>query len=282
MKLTFYYFVSIFFTTTTIHAQVGIYTSNPQGTFNIDAAKDNPAVGTPSAAQAANDLTVSTSGNLGIGLTSPTNKIHINGTDPIRATGIQAGNSNTDRPLVVDGNGVFKSINTLSVLGIPTPAIYRLETVQNNFLNGVGAGSNQTVPMVEVKNTINGLTYNSTSRVLTIPPGNYQMVFVYEATHDDTAAGSVTPPSTRCTISSYIVDFPTGAGTTTQRIHSTSAHNAGGLSNHGGTVTFTTQITGTRNWTIQLGRGQSGNCSGVGMTLAPLSTHLLVFRIGDV
>lgn len=219
---------------------------------------------------------------VGVGTTSPTNKLHVTGTDPIRAEGIQAGNANTDRPMVVDGNGVVKTINTLSVLGIPNPAIFRLETAQTNFLNGVGAGSNQIVPMAVVKNTITGLTYNAATSVMTIPPGNYQMVFVYEGTHDDTNGGTVTPPTTRCTISSYIVDFPIGTGTSTARIHSTAAHGVGGLSNHGGTITYTTQITGTRNWTIQLGRGQSGNCGGVGMNLTAIATHLLVFRIGDL
>ncbi|MCS3533089.1 hypothetical protein [Chryseobacterium sp. JUb7] len=273
MKIKTIYLLTCFLGSTILmNAQVGINTSNPQGALTIDAGKDNPTSGAPSATQAANDITVSVAGNMGVGLTVPTNKLHVLGTDPIRAEGIQAGNPNTDRPMVVDGNGVLKSINTLSVLGIPNPAIFRLETAIPNFLNGVGAGGNQLVPMAVVKNTISGLTYNSTTGVMSIPPGNYQMVFVYEATHNNTG----------CTLSSYIVDFPTGSGTTTQRIHSTAAHNEGGGSNHGGTITYTTQITATRNWTIQLGRGQSGNCSGTGMNLSALSTHLLIFRIGDL
>ena len=71
-----------------ISAQVGIQTSNPQGVFNIDAAKDNPATGTPSAAQQANDVAVTAAGNMGIGTTVPTNKLHINGTDPLRVQGL--------------------------------------------------------------------------------------------------------------------------------------------------------------------------------------------------
>lgn len=212
-----------------------------------------------------------TNNRVGIGVALPTNKLHINATNPIRAEGIAAGDPNTDRLMVIDGNGVLKSINTLSALSLPTPAIFRLNSSRNNFLDGVGAGSKQTVPMSLVKNTIDGLTYDSSTSTITIPPGNYQMVFVYEAIHN----------STGCTLSSYIVDFPTGS-TSVQRIHSTASHLQGGLSNHGGSITYTTQIPTTRDWKIELGRGQSGNCSGTGMSLTGLSTHLLVFRIGDL
>lgn len=57
-------------------SQVGINTENPLGTFHVDTAKDNPATGTPTAAQAANDVVVSSTGNLGLGTVSPINKFH--------------------------------------------------------------------------------------------------------------------------------------------------------------------------------------------------------------
>jgi len=123
--------------------------------------------------------------------------------------------------------------------------------------------------MSVVKNSIPGLTYNAGTSTITFPAGTYQMTVVYEATHNNTG----------CTISSYFVDFPLDA--TTTRIHNTAAHSEGALSNHGGTVTYATTIPLNRAWQIQLGRGQSGNCSGTGMSLAANSTQLLVFRIGD-
>lgn len=83
------------------YSQVGINTSNPQGQFTIDAARDNPATGTPSAAQQLNDFTVTSAGNVGIGTNAPTNKVHINGdfrlTDGTQANG---------KILVSDANGV--------------------------------------------------------------------------------------------------------------------------------------------------------------------------------
>ncbi|WP_054511675.1 hypothetical protein [Chryseobacterium sp. ERMR1:04] len=187
-------------------------------------------------------MRIDINGNVGIGVTAPSNKLHVTATaDPLRLEGTTAGNPNTDRPVVIDANGVIKSINTLSVLGIPNPAIFRLETAQTNFLGGQGIGGSQVVPMSVVKNTIDGMSYNATTSTITFPAGTYQMTFVYEGNHN----------ATGCTISSYYVDFPLNTGST--RIHNTAAHLEGGSSNHGGTITYATTIP-ARTWQIILGR----------------------------
>lgn len=59
------------------YSQVGINTINPQGVFNIDGAKDNPATGSPSTAQQANDVMVTSLGRLGIGTTTPQNNLDL-------------------------------------------------------------------------------------------------------------------------------------------------------------------------------------------------------------
>ncbi|MFS4429947.1 hypothetical protein [Chryseobacterium sp. S90] len=67
--------ISLCFTISYSKAQVGINTSNPQTTFHVDGAKDNPTSGVPSAAQAANDVVITSTGEIGIGTLSPAVKI---------------------------------------------------------------------------------------------------------------------------------------------------------------------------------------------------------------
>lgn len=57
------------------NAQVGINTSNPQTIFHVDGAKDNPASGAPSSAQIANDVAITSAGDIGIGTLTPAVKI---------------------------------------------------------------------------------------------------------------------------------------------------------------------------------------------------------------
>lgn len=70
----------LMFSCSSYFAQVGINTTNPQGVFNIDGAKDNPATGIPTAAQQNNDFAVTSTGSVGIGITVPDNsaKLDIN------------------------------------------------------------------------------------------------------------------------------------------------------------------------------------------------------------
>lgn len=56
-------------------AQVGINTSNPQTTFHVDGAKDNPSSGVPSSTQIANDVAITSAGEIGIGTLTPAVKI---------------------------------------------------------------------------------------------------------------------------------------------------------------------------------------------------------------
>lgn len=53
------------------YSQVGIGTTNPQAVLHVDGAKDNATTGVPTAAQAANDFVVTSTGNVGIGNADP-------------------------------------------------------------------------------------------------------------------------------------------------------------------------------------------------------------------
>ncbi|MDR6967336.1 hypothetical protein J2X31_001343 [Flavobacterium arsenatis] len=58
-------------------SQTGVGTLNPQGALRIDGAKDNNPVGAPTVAQAANDVMVTTSGQLGVGVVNPVTKVDL-------------------------------------------------------------------------------------------------------------------------------------------------------------------------------------------------------------
>ncbi|MCS3868651.1 hypothetical protein J3D55_001567 [Chryseobacterium ginsenosidimutans] len=162
------------------------------------------------------------------------------------------------------------SQEALDDLAIPLPAVFILTSDINNFLNGIGAGEEQLTPMTEIKNNIPGLSYNiSTSTVTFGKGGTYKIDYIYEGDHQ-----------AACTLSSYFVDFPYQTSSTT-RIHSTSSHNEGLFSNHGGTISYTGVIPANRTWDIKLGRGQSGNCSGPGNSLHAGSTHVFIYKIGS-
>ena len=87
-------------------SQVGINTPNPQGAFHVDAGKDNATTGTPTTGQQVNDVMITSTGQVGLGTVSPSEKL-----------------------TVVDSD------NTHSLLGIAS-------FLANNLTQGVGIGWN--------------------------------------------------------------------------------------------------------------------------------------------
>lgn len=120
--------------------QVGVNTQNPQGTFHIDGAKDNPVTGAPSTVQQANDVIIDSSGNLGIGTTTPSTKVEvINSTSG--AVKITDGTQGNNKIFVSDANGAGTWQNT-------SPAVV-IESNSGSLLPvGIGLtylGANATV-----------------------------------------------------------------------------------------------------------------------------------------
>jgi hypothetical protein len=66
------------FGSTVYFAQVGINTDNPQTTFHVDGAKDNPTAGAPTATQQLNDVVVTSLGRVGVGTNAPANSLEVN------------------------------------------------------------------------------------------------------------------------------------------------------------------------------------------------------------
>lgn len=57
------------------YGQVGINTTNPQGIFHVDGAKDNNPAGAPTAQQQNNDFIVTPEGNVGVGTAAPVTRL---------------------------------------------------------------------------------------------------------------------------------------------------------------------------------------------------------------
>lgn len=124
-------------------SQVGINTGNPQGVFNIDAAKDNPLTGTPSLAQQANDVIVTSSGNVGIGTSAPDTKMDIVKTTA-GALKIADGTQGNNKLFVSNNEGVGSWQNT-------SPAVVINSTTGSSLAIGatytyLGASATVTIP----------------------------------------------------------------------------------------------------------------------------------------
>ncbi|WP_114819334.1 hypothetical protein [Chryseobacterium sp. KLBC 52] len=100
-------------------SQVGINTPNPQGTFHVDGAKDNPATGVPNDVQQANDFTVTSAGNVGIGNLTPLSNLHIKNRGT--ATGIGGGEATNTGLLIenpVANSSILSILRTTGTTGI--------------------------------------------------------------------------------------------------------------------------------------------------------------------
>ncbi|MCS3528905.1 hypothetical protein [Chryseobacterium sp. JUb7] len=124
-------------------AQIGIQTSNPQATFHIDGARDNPATGIPSASQQANDVVVTSTGNLGIGTNTPSTKLDIVSSTP-GALKITDGTQGNGKILVSDANGVATWQNTSPSVVI-TSTTGSAVTIGGNLV-WLGSAATVTIP----------------------------------------------------------------------------------------------------------------------------------------
>lgn len=150
---------SFLFCCTKTFAQVGINTSNPQGIFHVDGAKDNPAVGTPAPAQQLNDFIVSSTGMVGIGTVNSTAKLTvdsgINNQSGMKFTNLTASSppyNGATSTLAVNSDGTIVSLSSTMCV----PEFY--------YANG-SSGSNNTAIGANIilnSNTeTQGITQNS-------------------------------------------------------------------------------------------------------------------------
>ncbi|CEJ68640.1 hypothetical protein BN1195_00929 [Chryseobacterium oranimense G311] len=157
----------VFLTSGIIYAQIGINTNNPQASFHIDAAKDNPLSGAPSAAQQVNDFVVTSAANVGIGTTSPTDKLDVaSGNARIRNINSNVGVGGTDRVVVADANGVLKTIDFTAY------SLFHARLAADQSISG--AATITTLMFAAPIATSPFYSYNASTGVLTFTQaGNY-------------------------------------------------------------------------------------------------------------
>ena len=119
------------------YSQVGINTSNPQNTFHIDGSKDNASTGAPTATQQANDVIVTTSGNVGLGTVSPSAKLEINNGTVNGALKIIDGTQGDGKVLTSDANGLatWKSPTVTNVTGVTPSSSTPYGTSTDKYMN---------------------------------------------------------------------------------------------------------------------------------------------------
>ncbi|WP_312554967.1 hypothetical protein [Empedobacter brevis] len=170
------------FSSVSLFSQVGINTENPQQLFHTDgkssAATINPTTGAPSVEQQADDVVITNQGRIGIGVTTPTQSLDVNGRTRIRNTDVLT--STSVSPIFVDENGLVGKANINPQSQI---AFYSTTTAYNASINSFNNGDNFIVPVIvshSVLNTINA-TIPSTGNIRISENGNYMI------------SGSVTP-----------------------------------------------------------------------------------------
>ncbi|MGC4129688.1 MAG: hypothetical protein QM564_09055 [Bergeyella sp.] len=156
-----------------LFSQVSINTANPQGVFNIDAGRDNPATGSAhTQAQQLNDVTVLGNGNVGIGTITPTQKFEIQtgGTAAVPVTGFKLadGTQNDEYILTSDANGVgtWQLPGVVYKMGAHLAHTFNIPFEHHGYDYWLSTGSYITLPAgvwkIEVTELLSGYTDDGT------------------------------------------------------------------------------------------------------------------------
>ncbi|SMO75174.1 hypothetical protein SAMN06265171_10692 [Chryseobacterium rhizoplanae] len=171
MKNFALFFILFLLFSTKSMGQIAINTGNPQATFHIDGGKDNPSAGAPSISQQLNDVAVTSTGNLGIGTTLPTQKFEIQtgGTLASPTTGFK----------LADGNQQDNYVLTSDTNGTATWKRYPLITVTGAFVP-VGTGN-------KVRFQQDSQFY-TTGAYIDVSPGIWKIDVILLLQHDSTSS----------------------------------------------------------------------------------------------
>ncbi|UKB78335.1 hypothetical protein [Chryseobacterium sp. MEBOG07] len=217
------YCVSFLLLFYTLKAQIGINTPNPQAILHVDGAKDNTATGVPTIAQQANDFVVTATGRIGIGTTTPSQKLEIQtgGTpaSPVSGFKLADGNQNSKYVLTTDdqGSATWKAVGMTAYYG----TIGAYNTSQNFTVSSPNywTGSSITLPPGQwVVNIFMIINFDNFPFQVSTPPNNGAWIrstfcdssTVFAKTNDFVAgrtlvSGSITGPANYNTMSGSVI-----------------------------------------------------------------------------
>ncbi|NDW09306.1 hypothetical protein [Dysgonomonas sp. 520] len=162
----------MFLAVTTLKAQVGVNTENPQGIFHIDGQRD-----TSGNTNISDDVVVDTQGRVGVGTNSPQTKVDIRAASEGAGFRLQDGSQGNGKVLTTDGNGN-------GTWREPGVAYARLGNIPNNPT---------TNPVLDVTNSDTHIAYSGMN--ITLEPGDYQLNFtVWVTPAGDAVMGSTMNP----------------------------------------------------------------------------------------
>ncbi|MBP2615242.1 hypothetical protein [Chryseobacterium jejuense] len=172
----------LFFSSTQIDAQVGFYTNTPLQPLQIDAAKDNGMA--PDPTKLSNDVVVSATGNLGLGVLNPITKVDLRSPDNKGLIGLGAG---TQSPSEADigairynTGGFLEYSDGEQWIALPlTPPAKALVNANKNTAQSIG--NNATVYLsgwtetVDLGTTPNG-DFDPSTGIFTAPRDGFYLV----------------------------------------------------------------------------------------------------------
>ncbi|KAA2215696.1 hypothetical protein [Chryseobacterium sediminis] len=164
-------------------SQVGIDTQNPQAKFHVDGAKDNAPTGVPTASQQANDVVITSAGNVGIGTVTPANKLTVKG-GKFQYTD---GTENNNFVLTANPSGIA----SWKPIGL---------TLNPGTL---GAG-------VDIPSTVTANNYYDTGSYVDLPPGKYMVTCIMLLSKRNVATGGsdITAPNETWWLRTTFQDIP--------------------------------------------------------------------------
>jgi hypothetical protein len=155
MKIKIAISLILHFSTLMLYSQIGINTSNPQEAFHIDAGKDNPVTGQPTATQQSNDVIFTSLGRLGIGNSNPAAKLEVT-SGTTNASGLKFTNLNAATPAGFgQAIGIDAAGNIITVAN-PSPSTISPFEVESNDSTPYNVndlawtiipGTSQTIPI---------------------------------------------------------------------------------------------------------------------------------------